>query len=196
MTAFDRLGDRAIRFPRPAVSARALVRELRTWAGVADVVVAREDVALYFAETPTLAGIETRIANLAALVDESAPGHEHVLRAVYDGPDLDDVARATGLSVEDVIAAHGAATYTVGLLGFAPGFAYLDGLDARLTLPRRATPRPRVSANSLAIAGTQTAVYPFASAGGWHILGRVVEVRMFDDRGPLLALGDRVRFVR
>lgn len=188
----DRLGDRALRFARPAVSARALVRELRTWPGVIDVVVAREDIALYFAASPP--DLAARIATLAALPDRDDPGREHALRVVYDGPDLDDVAHATGLSRGDVITAHAARTYTVALMGFAPGFAYLDGLDARLELPRRATPRPRVPAGSLAIAGTQTAVYPFDSPGGWHLLGRVVDARMFDEDGPLLALGDRVRF--
>lgn len=199
--SFDWLGDCAIRFIRPAVPARALVRELQTWPGVVDVVVAREDVAVYFA-SPTAAraatepddGLVLNIAKLGTLTDDANPTREHVLRAVYDGPDLDDVARATGLSTADVIAAHTAREYTVALMGFAPGFAYLDGLDARLELPRRASPRPRVAAGSLAIASTQTAVYPFAGPGGWHLIGRVLDTRMFDEHGPLLALGDRVRF--
>ena len=83
----------------------------------------------------------------------------------------------------------------VDTIGFVPGFAYLTGLDEGLQLPRRATPRARVPAGSLAIADAFTAVYPFDSAGGWHLIGRVVDVRMFDERGPLLELGDRVRFV-
>jgi len=193
--SFDRLGDRALRFARPAVSARALVRELRAWPGIVDVVVAREDVAIYFADEPQLADLAARVAKLDSLRDDDEPGREHTLRAVYDGPDLDDVARATGLTVDEVIAAHHGREYTVALMGFSPGFAYLDGLDPRLELPRRATPRPRVAANSLAIAGAQTAVYPFAGPGGWHVIGRVVDARMFDEHGPLLALGDRVRFV-
>jgi KipI family sensor histidine kinase inhibitor len=190
-----RLGDRAVRFARPSVPARALVRELRTWPGVIDVVVAREDIALYFATAPSLGELAPRLDALAELRDDDAPGREHTLRVVYDGPDLDDVATATQLSRDDVIAAHAARTYTVALMGFAPGFAYLDGLDPRLELPRRSTPRPRVEPNTLAIAGLQTAVYPFASPGGWHLIGRVVDARMFDEDGPLLALGDRVRFV-
>jgi KipI family sensor histidine kinase inhibitor len=200
---FDWLGDRAIRFQRPPVAARALVRELQTWPDVIDVVVAREDIALYFtsstaAQTATAAHdrLAEAIANLATLTDDDAVGREHVLRVAYDGPDLEDVARATGLTVDDVIAAHSGRDYTVELTGFAPGFAYLDGLDPRLELPRRTTPRPRVAAGSLAIAGVQTAVYPFAGPGGWHLIGRVTEARMFDEHGPLLALGDRVRFVK
>lgn len=191
--SIENLGDRALRFPRPqGPSARAIVDAARTWPGVVDVVVTREDIAIYFARTPHLD--PSRIATLATLTDTESRGREHVLRVIYDGPDLDDVARATQLSRDDVVTIHSSATYTVATMGFAPGFAYLDGLDPRLVLERRATPRPRVDAGSLAIAGAQTAVYPFASAGGWHLLGRVVGTRMFDDRGPLLALGDRVRF--
>lgn len=193
--AVEALGDRAIRFARPAgVSARAVVDAIRRWPGVVDVVVAREDIGVYYDREPVID--VAALAALATLTDDAPPGHEHALRVVYDGPDLDDVARATGLSVDDVIARHGAATYTVDTMGFAPGFAYLNGLDASLHLPRRATPRTRVPAGSLAIAGAQTAVYPFDSPGGWHLIGRVVDVRMFDDNGPLLALGDRVRFRR
>lgn len=194
MSAFDWLGDRAIRFPRPQASARALVRELRRWPGVVDVVVTREDVALYFDARPV--AIDLQRSKLDALRDDDDAARTHAIRVFYDGPDLDDVARATGLTVDEVVAAHGAREYTVALMGFAPGFAYLDGLDPRLELPRRATPRPRVPAGSLAIAGSQTAVYPFAGPGGWHLLGHVVDTRMFDARGPLFALGDRVRFVR
>lgn len=191
------LGDRAIRFPRPSgSSARAIVHAARTWPGVVDVVVTREDVAIYFGAPLSSSRVdESLIATLAAARDEGDPPREHVLRVVYDGIDLDDVARATGLSVAEIVARHQAPTYTVDTMGFAPGFAYLDGLDPGLELPRRATPRERVPAGSVAIAGRQSAVYPFDSPGGWHILGRVVEVKMFTTvDGPLLALGDRVRF--
>jgi UPF0271 protein len=76
-----------------------------------------------------------------------------------------------------------------------PGFAYLDGLDERLRLPRRATPRTRVPAGSVAIAGARSGIYPFASPGGWHLLGRVVDFVAFDRaHGATLRSGDRVRF--
>lgn len=193
--AVEPLGDRAIRFARPAgVSARALVGAIRRWPGVIDVVVAREDVGVYYDREPVVD--HAALAALANLTDDAPPGREHVLRVVYDGPDLDDVARATGLSRDDVVVLHAGAIYTVATMGFAPGFAYLDGLDAALHLPRRATPRTRVPAGSLAIAGAQTAVYPFDSPGGWHLIGRVVDTAMFDETGPRLALGDRVRFQR
>jgi len=186
------LGDRAIRFARPNVSVRALVRAIRAWPEVIDVVVARDDVAAYFAGSPRID--ETRISALATLVDIDEPAREHVLRVRYDGADLDHVAQTTGLSVDEVIELHRSASYTVETMGFAPGFAYLTGLDARLHIPRRTTPRPCVPAGSLAIAGPYSAVYPFDSPGGWHLIGSVVHARMFDEHGPLLALGDRVRF--
>jgi len=184
------LGDRAVRIAKPPGTPRAIVEAMRAWPGVLDVVVTREDVAIYFAGPPP----ET----LPALPDlplVEIGGREHALRVVYDGEDLDAVARATRLSRDDVIAIHSGATYSVSHMGFLPGFAYLEGLDPRLELPRRATPRPRVPAGSLAIATDMTAVYPFANPGGWHLLGRVVGVRMFTAEGSLLALGDRVRFV-
>lgn len=136
---------------------------------------------------------------LQALPDAGAvrPGPLIEIPVWYDGPDLEDVARLTGLTVSDVIARHAGAEYRVALLGFVPGFAYLGGLDPALALPRRSTPRPRVPAGSVAIGGGQTGVYPAATPGGWHLIGRT-EVPMFDPtRSPpaLLAVGDRVRFV-
>jgi KipI family sensor histidine kinase inhibitor len=187
------LGDRAIRFARPARSARSLVRAVRAWPGVVDVVVARHDVAAYFVGAPQIT--PAQIAALATAPDDPAPVRDHELRAVYDGPDLADVAAAIGRHPDDVRALHAAATYTVETMGFSPGFAYMTGLDPALELPRRTTPRTRVPAGTIAIAGQQTAVYPFDSPGGWHLLGSVVGVRMFGPDGPLLELGDRVRFV-
>jgi KipI family sensor histidine kinase inhibitor len=116
---------------------------------------------------------------------------------VYDGPDLADVAAATGMSVADVIALHSSAVYAAAFLGFTPGWAYLVGLDPRLHLPRRSTPRTAVPGGSVAIASEFTGVYPTNSPGGWHLLGHTEE-RMFDPDRPKAALvmaGDRVRFV-
>lgn len=200
VTLWRPLGDRAIRFARPNVPARAIVREVRAWPGVIDVVVAAEDVAAYFADVRSVdelraaRALDDRLRALANATDTDEPVRDHVLRVRYDGADLDDVARATGLTRDEVIAIHAGATYTVETIGFAPGFAYLAGLDPRLELARRATPRSRVPAGSVAIAGKQSAVYPFDSPGGWHLLGSVVGATMFDANGPLLALGDRVRF--
>jgi KipI family sensor histidine kinase inhibitor len=188
------LGDRAIRFPRPDRAAQTIVRAVRAWPGVVDVVVARHDVAAYFDRPP--APTAAQIRALATVPDDAVAVRDIELPATYDGPDLDDVARAAGLSVAQVCALHASATYTVETMGFSPGFAYLGGLPAALELPRRTTPRTRVPAGSLAIAGAQTAVYPFDSPGGWHLIGSVTSVRMFGPDGPLLELGDRVRFVR
>lgn len=193
MAEWTPLGDRAIRFTRPARSARAIVRAVRSWPGVVDVVVARHDVAAYFDAAPRIAAAQ--IAALASAPDDPTPVRDHELRAIYNGPDLAEVAAATGRHPDEVRALHAAATYTVETMGFSPGFAYMTGLDPALELPRRTTPRTRVPADSIAIAGLQTAVYPFDSPGGWHLLGSVVGVRMFGTDGPLLQLGDRVRFV-
>ena len=96
-----------------------------------------------------------------------------MLPVLYDGEDLDDVAQHCGLaSRDDVIALHAESAFYVGAIGFAPGFAYLGGLDERLSLPRRSSPRAKVPAGSVAIAAGQSALYPQASPGGWHLLGR------------------------
>jgi len=112
------------------------------------------------------------------------------------GPDLADAAARTGLTVEEVVGRHAAPTYRVAFIGFLPGFPYLMGLDPALHLPRRATPRTMVPAGSVAIGGAQTGIYPVASPGGWHLLGRTA-VRLLDpavSAPSLLRAGDRVRF--
>lgn len=119
------------------------------------------------------------------------------LSVVYDGEDLAEVAGLTGLTVEEVVAVHAGPTYTVAFGGFMPGFAYLVGLDPRLRVPRRATPRERVPAGAVAIADEYSAVYPAATPGGWRLLGRCDAVLFDVARTPpaLLPPGTRVRFV-
>lgn len=112
-------------------------------------------------------------------------------------PDLADVARLHGLTTTEVAATHAAAEYTVRFIGFAPGFGYLAGLPSALHTPRLATPRVRVPAGSVGLAGDQSGVYPSATPGGWRLIGRT-PLTMFDarrDPPARLALGDRVRFV-
>jgi KipI family sensor histidine kinase inhibitor len=114
-----------------------------------------------------------------------------------DGPDLDEVARQSGLSCEQVVRLHRSGEYTVYFLGFQPGFAYLGGMDRRLAAARRKQPRLAVPAGSLAIGGEQTGIYPSASPGGWQLIGRT-SVALFDparDPPSLLLPGDAVRFV-
>ena len=125
-------------------------------------------------------------------------GRLHEIPIWYGGEDLAEVAQQCRLSVAQVIELHMAVEYRVGAIGFAPGFAYLGELDARLALPRRATPRIAVPAGSLAIAERQTAIYPHSSPGGWHLLGRCPWLLFDAAQTPPcpLALGDRVRFRR
>ena len=113
------------------------------------------------------------------------------------GPDLDEVAAACGFAPAEVIALHAASPHRVYMLGFAPGFPYLGGLDPRLQVPRRATPRTKVPAGSVAIARDQSAIYSLETPGGWNVIGRT-PVRLFTpDADPpcLLSAGDDVRFV-
>ncbi|MGC9398758.1 MAG: 5-oxoprolinase subunit PxpB [Anaerolineae bacterium] len=113
------------------------------------------------------------------------------------GPDLASVAQHAGLSPAEVIRLHTAPTYRVAMLGFAPGFAYLQGLDPRIAAPRLETPRTCVPSGSVGIAGGQTGVYALDTPGGWRILGRT-DLALFDParEAPfLLQAGDRVRFI-
>ena len=113
------------------------------------------------------------------------------------GPDIEDIAAQHGVSLERVIELHSSATYLVYFLGFVPGFAYLGELPKELITPRLATPRKKVPAGSVGIAGNQTGVYPFETPGGWRLLGRTPLAMFRTDRDglSLLAIGDRVRFV-
>ncbi|WTE38826.1 allophanate hydrolase subunit 1 [Streptomyces sp. NBC_01618] len=134
----------------------------------------------------------------SAAAQNTAQAHDVLVVPVrYDGPDLDDVAELTGLSVPEVIARHTSPLYTVAFTGFAPGFGYLVGTDPVLSLPRRAEPRTAVPAGAVAVAGGFTGIYPRSSPGGWQLLG-ATEIPLWDqDRDPpaLLTPGATVRFV-
>lgn len=111
--------------------------------------------------------------------------------------DLAEVAAATGLAAHEVVRAHVASAHRVLMIGFAPGHPYIGGLDPRLGVPRRATPRPRMETGAVAIANAQTSIYPFATPGGWNVIGRT-PLALFDPaREPpsLLEAGDGVAFV-
>lgn len=115
----------------------------------------------------------------------------------YDGEDLAEVAQILGISAEEVVRRHTGSEWSVAFTGFAPGFAYLSGGDAIFNVPRRATPRTKVPAGAVALAGSFSAVYPQASPGGWQIIG-VTDTAMWDlsrDLPALLQPGYRVRFV-
>jgi inhibitor of KinA len=138
---------------------------------------------------------------LAGAEDEGPPpGKELEIPVCYGGDygeDLAALAQAREMAPSRFVELHCAPTYFVGMLGFAPGFPYLVGLDQRLIAPRRATPRPRVPAGSVAIGGEHTGIYPFESPGGWHLIGRTPLSLFALERDPpsLLQAGDRVRFV-
>jgi KipI family sensor histidine kinase inhibitor len=197
------LGDRAFlaRFETEAdASAWANALRLRDIGllGIVDVVTAYRSVGIY--ADPERADFETLDATLRSIAPcQDDLGNDTRLIALpvlYDGPDLAEVAGRLGLSVHEVIAAHCGVDYQVFALGFVPGFPYAGYLPATLSgLPRRAEPRTRVPAGSVAIAGMQTGVYPRESPGGWQILGRTPLTIAEPQFGhfPIQA-GDRLRF--
>lgn len=137
---------------------------------------------------------------LATRAAHPAPARTHRLIEIptrYDGPDLADVAQRSGLSTDELVEVHASRTYTAYFLGFLPGFAYCGRLDPRIVAPRLDRPRERVPAGAIAVADGQTAVYPFASPGGWRLIGTTT-VTCFDpsrDPASLIAAGDELRFV-
>jgi inhibitor of KinA len=214
------LGDRALVLEvdapvsRPvALRMRALADWLRQAAlpGVLDLVPAFCSLTVHYEPLLVRAGHGDRLPceylreQLARKIDQAPPAQDDIARSVeipvlYGGPggeDLEPLAAAHGLSPDEAVALHTAPVYFVGMLGFAPGFAYLSGLEPHLMTPRRSTPRARVPAGSVAIGGEHTGIYPFDSPGGWHVIGRT-PLRMFDPGRPapsLLCTGDEVRFV-
>ena len=141
-----------------------------------------------------LAAAIRRLATKRPPVEE--PGRLHRIPVVYDGPDLESVAAALGLPVVKVVELHSRPIYRVFLVGFVPGWAYLGPLADELVLARRAVPRTLVPAGSVAIAGQETGIYPLASPGGWHLIGRSAVKLFVPDSDPpsLFRVGDRVKF--
>ncbi|MCJ8150051.1 5-oxoprolinase subunit B/C family protein [Shinella sedimenti] len=165
--------------------------------GIEEMVPAARTLMIRFrpeAISPATIAIQVARRDLSACIEPSRHLVEIPVR--YDGEDLSDVAELTGLSVAEVIRRHTDSTFTVAFCGFAPGFGYLVGGDPALHVPRRKSPRTRVPAGSVAIAGAFSGVYPQESPGGWQIIG-TTPVRMWDiDREPgaLLQPGYRVQF--
>lgn len=142
------------------------------------------------------AALEAALAPAAQPVPVRA-ARVHEIAVVYDGADLAAAAAAAGVGVDAYVALHAGGDYVVAFVGFQPGFPYLHGLPAALRAPRRATPRTRVPAGSVAVGGRYTGIYPAEGPGGWHLIGRT-PARVFDpacDPPALFAPGDRVRFV-
>jgi len=141
--------------------------------------------------------------DLVAAIESEPPqldgssGHFHEIAVRYGGDDLARIASQIGMTRERLVRVHYETEYTVGFIGFSPGFPYLLGLDRRLWASRLATPRTRVPAGSVAIGGEYTGIYPAVSPGGWHIIGSTDFVLFDAARVPpaTLSPGDRVRFV-
>lgn len=113
------------------------------------------------------------------------------------GPDIQFVAETNGLSEEEVVKIHSSSDYLIYMIGFVPGFPYLGGMDKRIAAPRKKTPRSRIPAGSIGIAGEQTGIYPLETPGGWQIIGRT-PVKLYDPQKQdpiLLKAGDYIRFV-
>ncbi|MEU8786644.1 allophanate hydrolase subunit 1 [Streptomyces sp. NPDC048637] len=183
------------------VLALRVAMQQRTPCGVGELVAAARTLLVTYdpaaTEHETLAREVRRCAEeLTGVPPRAAPGRsELVIPVRYDGPDLDDVAERTGMSVADVIARHTAPQYTVAFAGFAPGFGYLHGTDPALRLPRRAEPRTEVPAGAVAVASEFTGVYPRPSPGGWQLLG-TTSLTLWDagaDPPALLVPGRTVR---
>jgi inhibitor of KinA len=190
----------------PLVNARAiaLAERLRTAAipGVRDIVPAYRSVSVSFDPLRTdhdalVECVEREAARPAGqAAAQTEPLHIPVCYGGDFGPDLGAVAAFGGISADEVIALHTAIVYRVFMLGFVPGFAYLGIVDARIAAPRHATPRVRVPAGSVGIAGVQTGIYPAETPGGWQLIGRT-PVRPFDASRAqpfLMKAGDAVRF--
>lgn len=171
--------------------------------GVLDIVPASRTVLIKLTgpryQAPTrqrLAKIQVTPDIVADLTQPTTVGADVEIEVIYDGPDLDEVARLTGLATDQVVAAHTATPWRVGFGGFAPGFAYLVGGDPRLEVPRRAEPRTKVPVGAVGLAGEFSGIYPRESPGGWQLIGRTGAVLWDVDREKpaLLTPGMTVRF--
>jgi KipI family sensor histidine kinase inhibitor len=188
-----------VEVPEPA-HAHALVAELDRWRdrgelpGVEDIVPGELTVLVDGLDDP--AGLAGRLAAWRPTSARPPDGPLIEVPVRYDGADLAEVARLWQVPEEDVGRIHSAPEYRVAFCGFAPGFGYLTGLPERYHLPRRAVPRTRVPAGSVALAGGYAGIYPRDSPGGWQLLGRTDLVLFDPGRDPvaLLTPGARVRF--
>lgn len=171
----------------------------QVWASVQDVVPAARTVLIVLStphRLPWLASALPRL-DLTAGHPDAGPAARVRIPVHYDGPDLAEAAGHCGLTVSELVAAHTAARWQVAFCGFMPGFGYLVGDDPRLDVPRRATPRTRVPAGSVALAGRFTGAYPQESPGGWQLIGRT-DAALWEparDEPALLRPGVDIRFV-
>ena len=165
-----------------------------------------DNLLLIFNSPAGLEAVSPWLAALPAVVlGQPAGGREIEIGVRYNGPDLTQVAQWAGMNEAEVVALHSGAEYTVRMMGFMPGFPYLDGLDPRLHFERRASPRNYIAEGSVAIGGAHAGIYSVGSPGGWHLLGQT-EQSLFApvhaqgasiDAEQVFALqpGDRIRFI-
>ncbi|GJF11322.1 allophanate hydrolase [Mycolicibacterium cyprinidarum] len=167
--------------------------------GVVDIVPASRTILVKLAGSEYQATTRQGLHRLRPTTDAGAEADgraDIVIDVTYDGADLEDVARLTGLAPQEIVAAHTGRPWRVGFSGFAPGFAYLVGGDERLTVPRRSDPRTKVPVGSVGLAGEFSGIYPRESPGGWQLIGRTAAVLWDLDRDhpALLTPGMRVQF--
>ncbi|HYJ56023.1 MAG TPA: allophanate hydrolase subunit 1 [Mycobacterium sp.] len=171
--------------------------------GVVDIVPAARTILLKLAgsqyQAPTRQRLRQVLLSEDAIAESAAPAAgdaDIVIDVTYDGEDLDEVARLTGLAPQEIVAAHTGRPWRVGFSGFAPGFAYLVGGDERLAVPRRSDPRTKVPVGSVGLAGEFSGIYPRESPGGWQLIGRTSAVLWDVDREnpALLTPGMWVQF--
>lgn len=182
-----------------AATARSLYMEVLSLCrggelqGVTDVVPGERTVLVDGLDRSQAVGLGARRWVLPALAE--TPSETVWLDVVYDGEDLEEVSGKWGMDLDAAIGLHAGALYTVAFSGFAPGFAYMLGLPERFSLPRRLTPRARVPAGAVGVAGSYTGIYPRATPGGWNLIGHTDAVLWSLDRDPpaLLVPGTRVR---
>ena len=180
-----------------AVLALAAAVRAERFDGVLDVVPAARTVLVVTEPGMSLDPLAARVTSLSPAPSADMAASEAVeIEVVYDGPDLAEVARLTGLGEDEVVAAHTGTPWRIAFGGFAPGFAYLTGGDPRLSVPRRDEPRTTVPAGAVGLAGEYSGVYPRPSPGGWQLIGRTDVVLWDAERDPpaLLAPGGSVRF--
>jgi inhibitor of KinA len=197
-----RLGDHIDPDTLRSVRALAHLLDRRGVPGMLEYVPAFTTITVYYdllgSSLEEICGALERLAAKAA-AGEEPPQPLVTIPVCYGGvygEDLEWVARHAGMTAEDVIEVHAGAEYVVGMMGFAPGFPYLAGLPERIAAPRRASPRVRVPAGSVGIAGSQTGIYPLETPGGWQLIGRtpLTLFRPWENPPTLLRAGHQVRF--
>ena len=207
MKFFDvhQTAERTLRYSFPAKidsDTHLLVVRLRnlilSLPNVSEVVNGYNTVTVYVNHERHVPLVKTKILQAwETSVDIKTFGKLHIIPVCYNGEDLEQLAHAKNLTVQQVIEIHTSVEYSIYMIGFLPGFPYLGGLDERLHLPRREVPRKSVPKGSVGIGGSQTGIYPIESPGGWHLIGQT-HIDIFSatslENPFLFQAGDRIQF--